>query len=134
MTRPTPVLPRSSGPAAFAPVAAAWPGWLRVNDSGATLDLALVPNARRNEWAGLHDGALRLRLAAPPVDGAANAALLRWLADTIGLRLSELELVAGATSRRKRVALHCTHDALRRWVDGLPPELLDGAVPPRIGR
>jgi uncharacterized protein (TIGR00251 family) len=104
----------------------AWPGWLRVNDSGATLDLALVPNAKRNEWAGLHDGALRLRLVAPPVDGAANQALLRWLADAIGLRLSELNIVAGATSRRKRVALHCPRSTLQQWLDSLPPDLLTG--------
>jgi uncharacterized protein (TIGR00251 family) len=96
------------------------PGWLRVTATGVVLELALLPNARRNEWAGLHDGALRLRLLAPPVDGAANQALMRWLADQFAVRLSQVELVSGAASRRKRVALTCTPQQWRHWLSRLP--------------
>jgi uncharacterized protein (TIGR00251 family) len=96
------------------------PGWLRVTTTGVVLELALLPNARRNEWAGLHDGALRLRLLAPPVDGAANQALMRWLADQFGIRLSQVELVSGTTSRRKRVELTCTPEQWRHWLSMLP--------------
>ena len=57
-------------------------GWpcLRVAAGGVVLDLSVVPGAKRTELVGLHDGALRLRLAAPPVDGKANDALSAWLA------------------------------------------------------
>lgn len=53
----------------------------------------------------LADGTVRIRLAAPPVDGAANAALLRFLAETLEIPRSRLAIVSGATSRRKRVVI-----------------------------
>jgi uncharacterized protein len=56
----------------------------------------------------LPDGTLRVRLAAPPVDGAANTALLRFLADALNLPRSRLEISSGATSRRKRIAIEGT--------------------------
>jgi uncharacterized protein len=108
------------GQAATSPATESLPDWLRVTSTGVVLELALLPNARRNEWAGLHDGALRLRLLAPPVDGAANQALMRWLADQFGVRLSQVELVSGTLSRRKRVALTCTPEQWRHWLSMLP--------------
>jgi uncharacterized protein YggU (UPF0235/DUF167 family) len=45
----------------------------------------VVPNAGRTACAGFHDGALRVRLQAPPIEGRANAALLQWLAQSLGL-------------------------------------------------
>ena len=69
------------------------------------LAVSVVPNARRSGADGLHDGALRVRLAAPPVDGKANEALLAWLADTLGLRRRDLALVRGQTARRKWVEI-----------------------------
>jgi len=50
---------------------------------------------------GLHGDALRIRLSAPPVDGAANEALIRYLAERLGLPRSAVELVSGASGRRK---------------------------------
>jgi uncharacterized protein (TIGR00251 family) len=88
------------------------------------LDLAVIPNARRSEWAGLHDGALRLRLAAPPVDGAANQALLRWLARDLGVRQADLELISGQSTRRKRVAVTIDASALKLWHAGVQHRLL----------
>ena len=60
---------------------ARWP-WpcLSERAGGAVLSLAVVPNAKRTEVDGLHDGALRVRLAAPPLEGRANDALVAWLA------------------------------------------------------
>jgi uncharacterized protein (TIGR00251 family) len=107
--------PTAGGKASIAPPAAAVPSWLRRTDVGGVIDLAVIPNAKRSEWAGLHDGALRLRLAAPPVDGAANQALLRWLAKDIGLRVADLELISGQSARRKRVALACEPGLLASW-------------------
>jgi len=67
--------------------------------------LWVQPGARRTEVQGIVDGRLKLRLAAPPVDGKANEALQHWLASRLGLRLREVELLSGQTSRRKRVRL-----------------------------
>jgi uncharacterized protein (TIGR00251 family) len=59
------------------------------------------PRAKRTEIAGVRDGAIRVRVAAPPVDQAANEALLEFLAGKLRVRRREVRLVAGATSRRK---------------------------------
>jgi uncharacterized protein (TIGR00251 family) len=70
---------------------------------GITLDLYVQPRAGRSEFAGLHNGALRVRIAAPPIDGAANAALLAFLADRLGVRKADVTIVSGERGRRKRV-------------------------------
>lgn len=81
------------------------PSCLTPTESGCVLRVIVAPSARRNEAAGLHDGALRVRLAAPPVDGKANEALLAWLAEALGLRRRDLALVRGQTARRKWVEI-----------------------------
>lgn len=53
----------------------------------------------------LADGTIRVRLTAPPVDGAANLALLRYLAKTLNVSRSRLSIASGATGRRKRIAV-----------------------------
>jgi uncharacterized protein len=67
------------------------------------LTLHVQPGAKRTEVAGTHGVALKVRLAAPPVDGKANAELLRFLADAFGVPLRRATLVRGETSRRKVV-------------------------------
>lgn len=69
------------------------------------LAVSVVPNAKRSGADGLHDGALRVRLAAPPVDGKANEALVAWVAEALGLPRRAVSLVRGQTSRRKWLAL-----------------------------
>ncbi len=61
------------------------------------------PRASRSEVTGLHGSALRVRLQAPPVDGAANEALVAFLAASLGVRARDVRLVAGAASRAKVV-------------------------------
>jgi uncharacterized protein (TIGR00251 family) len=61
------------------------------------------PGARRTEVAGLHGGALKLRLAAPPLEGKANAALRAFLADAFGVTLRQVTLLRGEASRDKVV-------------------------------
>lgn len=84
--------------------ASRWPCLARRGDE-VVLDVVVSPNARRTHADGLHDGALRVRLAAPPVDGKANALLLGWLAAQLGLPPRALRIVHGATARRKAVAV-----------------------------
>ena len=76
--------------------------WLRVAADGRiTLTLHIQPGAKKTEFAGLHGDALKIRLAAPPVDGKANEALIRFIADTLKLPKSAINLKSGQTSRRK---------------------------------
>lgn len=78
--------------------------WLsRATDGSVVLTLHIQPGARKTELAGLHGEALKIRLAAPPVDGKANAALVAFLAKACGVSKSAVELVSGETSRSKRV-------------------------------
>ena len=75
--------------------------WLRVGERCATLTLHIQPGAKKTELAGLHGDALKIRLAAPPVDGKANAALVAFVADRLGVAKSAVTLRSGQTSRRK---------------------------------
>ena len=70
-----------------------------------TFKVQAVPRASRSEIVGEHNGALRVRLAAPPVDGAANEELIRVLARSFGLARSAVEISAGHSSKIKTVRL-----------------------------
>jgi uncharacterized protein YggU (UPF0235/DUF167 family) len=67
------------------------------------LAVRLVPRGGADRIDGVVDGALRVRVAAPPVDGAANEALLRVVADALGVPRSRVRLAAGASSRHKLI-------------------------------
>ncbi len=69
------------------------------------LDLRVVPNAGRNQLAGVHGAGFKVKVRAPAVDGKANAALIDFLAEALGLRASRFRLVSGEKSRTKRVAI-----------------------------
>ncbi|AJP49135.1 hypothetical protein PG1C_13230 [Rugosibacter aromaticivorans] len=77
--------------------------WLRVNDDGVTLTLYIQPGAKKTEVVGLHGEALKIRLHAPPVDGQANAQLIAFLAQRLALPKRAVTLLAGESSRAKRV-------------------------------
>lgn len=89
---------------------------LRVEVRGSLIRVAVhvQPRASRSEIVGQHGAALKVRLQAPPVDGAANDALVRLLADALGLSQRSVRVVAGATSRAKTVEIDgTTEDAVR---------------------
>lgn len=67
------------------------------------LAVYVTPRAGRSEIAGEREGALWVRLAAPPVEGKANAALVDLLARRLGVSKGDVQIVAGATGRHKRV-------------------------------
>ena len=76
--------------------------WFRLaNDGCVTLTLHIQPGAKKTEFAGLHGDALKIRLAAPPVDGKANEALIKFVAEALKLPKSAVRLKSGQTSRRK---------------------------------
>lgn len=79
------------------------PPWLRSSGDDVVLTLHVQPGAKKTEIAGQHGEALKVRLAAPPVDGKANDCLIAFLAERLGIARSRLELVSGQSSRAKRV-------------------------------
>ena len=70
-------------------------------EGGVVFAVRVVPRASKNEIVGFHGDALKVRLAVPPVEGRANEALIAFLAHRLGVRKSQVEIVAGATSRQK---------------------------------
>ncbi len=74
---------------------------------GVIIKIFVQPKASKNAVAGLHGDALKVRLTAPPVDGAANKMCLKFLGKTFGLPPSALEIVSGHTSRTKQIFLPC---------------------------
>jgi hypothetical protein len=88
--------------------------------AGARLRIYVQPRASQTAIAGLHGGALKLRLAAPPVDGAANDALIRFLAERLGVARSAITLESGAAARTKvvHVAGVTPDEAERRLAPG----------------
>ena len=75
--------------------------WLHEADGRATLTLHIQPGAKKTEVVGLHGNALKIRLAAPPVDGKANHALIGFIAERLGVAKSAVTLKSGLSSRRK---------------------------------
>ena len=75
------------------------------------LSLHVQPRAAKNELAGIHDGAIKLRLTTPPVDGKANKAVIAFLAGQLKIPKSAIRLHSGLKNRRKQV-----------WISGLDEE------------
>lgn len=76
---------------------------LKEHPDGYSFRVRVIPKAHRNSLVGLEEGVLVVRLAAPPVDGKANEALLEFLARRLGLRRRSLQLQSGEKSRHKVV-------------------------------
>jgi hypothetical protein len=90
--------------------------YLRLEKTGAVIvDIHVIPNASRTQADGSHDGALRVRLHAPPVDGKANLALIAWLADALGIAKRDVELVRGQTSKRKQLRINAAACVKAEW-------------------
>ncbi len=81
----------------------------RLRDSSplasATLTMRIQPRASRNGIVVMEDGSLKIRLTAPPVDGAANEALIKYISDVLGLAKSQILIITGHTSREKIVKI-----------------------------
>jgi uncharacterized protein (TIGR00251 family) len=86
---------------------------------GVTFAVRVVPRARRNQLGGLHGEALKVRLTAPPVEGAANKALCSFLAEQLGVRSGAVEIISGHTSRQKVVRVNgVSADEVRQFLGG----------------
>jgi uncharacterized protein len=84
--------------------------------TAALLSIRVIPRARRTEISGRRGDAVVVRLAAPPVDGAANDALIAYLAERLGVPRRHVAIVRGAAGRDKTVAIEgvAPADVLRR--------------------
>jgi uncharacterized protein len=87
---------------------------LDVKGSVLRVAVHVQPRASRSEIIGQHGAALKVRVQAPPIDGAANEALVRLLADSLGVPLRSVRVVAGATSRTKTVEIDGTTESAVR--------------------
>jgi uncharacterized protein len=97
--------------------------WMNETPHGVELRVRAVPRASKNEIQGVHDGALKIRLTTPPVDGKANQALIRFLSKTLKLPASQIEFLRGETSR---------HKTLR--ISGISTTKLRARLLPNIGK
>lgn len=78
---------------------------IKATAAGVELDLRIIPRARKSEFASTREDALVVRVAAPPLEGAANDALIDFLSATLRLPRRAIRIISGETSRRKRVAI-----------------------------
>ena len=79
---------------------------IKRTSDGASFSVRVVPRASRNGIAGLHGDAIRIRLTAPPVDGAANEALTKYLAGLLDVARRDIEITSGHSSRTKVIAVY----------------------------
>jgi len=77
----------------------------RDTPDGCTLTVRIHPGARKNAIHGLHDGALKISLTTPPVDGRANEALIAFLSDRLRIPKARITLLTGQTSRSKTLRI-----------------------------
>lgn len=109
-----------SQPAQSHPDDAPMPVWLEGRPGQWIVRLHVQPGARQTGLAGVHGESLKLKVAAPPVDGQANAAVLEWLSSRLGLPIRSLQLVSGASSRSKRIRI-ALDGSLRDLLTALTP-------------
>lgn len=80
---------------------------IEYQNSGSSLifSVRVIPRSSKTEIVGEHDGALKVKLRSPPVEGAANAEIIKMLAKSFGVARSAVSIISGETSRNKRVRI-----------------------------
>lgn len=69
------------------------------------IEIRVIPRASKSEVVGGHDGALKVRISSPPVDGAANTELIKLLSKFFGVAKGDIDLIGGQTSKTKRIRI-----------------------------
>jgi uncharacterized protein (TIGR00251 family) len=87
---------------------------IKTTDTGICFKIYVQPKASKNAVVGLHDDALKIRLTAPPVDGAANKLCIQYLSKITGIPKSAIEIASGHTGRTKQIAICCDNETLSR--------------------
>jgi len=92
---------------------------VKENDGSIEFGVRVIPRASRSEVVGEIEGAVKVRLTSPPVDGAANAELIKLFAKTLRVSRSSVEIVSGETSKTKRIRITgATAEAVQSLVSG----------------
>jgi len=81
---------------------------IRSTDDGVEIDVLVAPRASRNKIGPVHDDRVKVAVTAPPIDGAANAAVAELIAKTLGVAKSTVLVVRGQSSKRKTVLVRGT--------------------------
>jgi uncharacterized protein (TIGR00251 family) len=88
---------------------------VRPHPEGCVISVRAMPNAPRSEVTGIVEDAVKIRIKAPPVEGKANKALVEFLAEALGLRRRDVELLRGETARNKQILIRgLSPDQLRK--------------------
>ena len=85
---------------------------IKKTDTGISFKIYVQPKASKNAIVGLHDDALKIRLTAPPVDGAANKLCVKYLSKITGISKAAIKIASGQTSRTKQILVQCTDGKL----------------------
>jgi len=92
--------------------------WIKPADGGAEMSVHIQPGAAKSEIAGLHGDALKIRIKARPVEGAANTALAEFMATCLGVPRKAVKILRGEKSRRKSVWVDMRADEAERRLMG----------------
>lgn len=84
--------------------------WYSKADDGLILNLHIVPRSSKTEICGTHDNALKIKLQAPPLEGKANKALIKFMAKTLSIRQHDITILSGESARSKRIKVKCQTD------------------------
>ena len=95
----------------------------RDSERGVLLTVHVQPNASRTECVGVHGDAIKIRVAACPIQGAANEALIRFIADRCSIARTQVQIQGGTETRRKRLC-----------VQGMTAELLVACLLPQVSK
>ena len=103
--------------------------FVKKNPHGATFKIFVQPRSSKNMISGLYKDSLKIKLMAPPVDGAANKMCIKYLAKCLKVSKSSLEIISGQTSRTKQVLLKSNSDKVsekeQNYLKGLVESLLN---------
>ncbi len=77
--------------------------WLEETDNGIIIKLHIIPNAKKNEIIGKYNNLLKIKISSPPVDGAANKEIKRFLSKTFNISKSKIEILKGEKSKDKKI-------------------------------
>jgi uncharacterized protein len=91
-----------------------WYRWQR-DTSSLLLELMIQPGAKRCEWIGLHNHALKLRIQALPIEGRANRALIEFLAEEFATPKNNIAVIRGESSRNKTVRIDAPQTLPKAW-------------------
>lgn len=103
--------------------------FLKTGNESITLSVYVQPRASKNEICGIQGGELKLRLTSPPVDGAANQLCREFIADFFHVPKSSVQIIAGETSRHKRLTVHCNIDKHNVYISALAETLQQAGHP-----